>query len=116
MAKRRTIRADRVIVKSLMIEDAKGRMRVHLDTNPDDTPNLRFFDEEGHTRLDVFLQKDGQPTINVNSPKGMCRVALGLTSEGSAFMQFLDATQRPINAVVFDEKGTLKPLRKRSKP
>jgi hypothetical protein len=91
-----------------------GLLRATLNVNPDNTPNLRFFDSEGLTRLDLFLRADGAPLINMNAGKGKCRVAFGLLENGSPILTFYDKKERPIcQYEIIEKKGDIEVVRRK---
>jgi hypothetical protein len=90
LPKKRAVAVDLVRTRQLAIEDAEGRLRLLLDTNPDGNPNVRLLDENGHTRLDLFLRDKGEPGVNINDRHGRGRIVLGLRRDGTWFIELLD--------------------------
>jgi hypothetical protein len=85
-----------------------GLPRASLSVNPDNMPNLRFLDAEGMVRLDLFLQGDGRPLINMNARNSSCRVALGLLDNGNPVLTLYDKKQRPVRQYeVVEKKGEM---------
>ena len=93
-----------------------GSLRASLSVNPDNTPNLRFFDAEGGTRFDIFLLADGIPVINVSAKQNSCRIALGLSEKDTPFLEFYDQKQKPICRYdIIEKDGDIEVVRRKAR-
>jgi hypothetical protein len=110
MPRKKSLKVARIQTQELYLSDAKGNLRAMLSTNPDGMPDLRFFDQEGFTRIDIFLSSDGQPMVNVNSKHGKCKIAMGVAESGEAFIAYLNDKQLPVWELELrvDSKGKVK--------
>jgi hypothetical protein len=94
MADGERIEVDTVTAKHFFVTDAEGNMKASLEANPDGSPNLRLFGNDGCVRFDCFVMDNRRPIVNINTESGVCKFAFGLTDTDIPFLEFYGKDQK----------------------
>jgi hypothetical protein len=71
---------NRGVAKELCLTDSKGVVRALITLDSMGSPMLQFRDSDGRPRLDLMLDRDGDPHLLMWSHKNECVLAIGYSS------------------------------------
>jgi hypothetical protein len=90
----KTITADRVVTRELLIVDPAGRQRAVVTVTPDDLARLSFFSPSGKRRLAMGVLADGEPAVGLYDTEGRARIGLNVPLDDSASVHLVDKSGR----------------------
>ena len=94
----------------MMYTDAAGNQRVELGVDPDGIPRLELLDANGMRRTVVGMRDDGSPTLVMTDASELNRLALSATNDGAGQLIFfgLDGeTQRAMVGSLLSGEPTI---------
>jgi hypothetical protein len=69
-----------LVASELCLTDSKGVVRALITLDSIGSPMLQFCDSDGRPRLDLMLDRDGDPHLLMWSHKNECVLAIGFSS------------------------------------
>ncbi len=90
----KTVTAERVVTRELLVVDAAGRQRAVLTVTPDDLARMSFFSPSGKRRLAMGVLADGEPAVGLYDTEGRARIGLNVPLDDSASVHLVDKSGR----------------------
>jgi len=66
-----------------VLRDAQWQRRAEFGFRDDGSPGIKLFNEQGRTRVALYLPADGAATLKLADPSGVDRARLALRPDGS---------------------------------
>jgi hypothetical protein len=86
----KTLTADRIVARELLIVDPAGRQRAVLNVAPDDLARLSFLTTSGKRRLAMGVLADGEAALGLYDAQGRVRIGLNVPLDDSASVHLID--------------------------
>ena len=90
----KTVTADRVVAREILLIDPAGRQRAVLSVTPDDLARLSFLTTSGKRRLAMGVLADGESALGLYDAQGRVRIGLNVPLDDSASVHLVDKTGR----------------------
>jgi hypothetical protein len=90
----KTVTADRIVAREILLVDNDGRQRAVLAVTPDDLARLSFLTTSGKRRLAMGVLADGESALGLYDAQGRVRIGLNVPLDDSASVHLVDKTGR----------------------
>lgn len=90
----KTLTADRIVTREIVLVDPAGRQRAVLNVTPDDLARLSFLTTSGKRRLAMGVLADGESALGLYDAQGRVRIGLNVPLDDSASVHLVDKSGR----------------------
>ena len=90
----KTVTADRIVAREILLVDPAGRQRAALSVTTDDLARLSFLTTSGKRRLAMGVLADGESALGLYDAQGRVRIGLNVPLDDSASVHLVDKTGR----------------------